>query len=214
MEDRTDLRRVGSVAAGRRGSPSVRRGRRRRATRSSRSAIGRDQHQPGLSPPKTPPFQVASFVVKNIRSSWRFGDDRDTKIDLARLTIAHPVEADQFPSCRIQADLQALDFAQPTVEFGFLNTILQIGDDLDQAGPRTGIQPKARTSYARLTEMILLGYLRSLRRGCSPRVFTRIGRRRSLGRVAGRFMGLGESAGSREARCRHAVVDGGWACGC
>jgi hypothetical protein len=89
-------------------------------------------------------------VVKNIRSSWRFGDDRDTEIDLARLAITHPVEADHLAGCRIQADLQALDLAQPTVELGFLNPILQIGDDLGQAGPGTGIQPKARASYAEI----------------------------------------------------------------
>jgi len=123
MEGRTDLRRVGSVAAGRRGSPFVGRG---RATGHEIEPI-----TPSVAPStsralshRNAAVPRPSATVKNIRSSWRFDDDRDTKIDLARLAITHPVEADQFPGRRIQAHLQTLDLAQPTVEFGFLNPIL------------------------------------------------------------------------------------------
>ncbi|MEV6639390.1 hypothetical protein [Amycolatopsis sp. NPDC051371] len=45
------------------------------------------------------------------------------------------VEAGQLPGSFVEAGLQASDLAEPAVELGFLDSVSEVGDDLDQPWP-------------------------------------------------------------------------------
>jgi hypothetical protein len=78
-------------------------------------------------------------------------DDGDAQVDRAGgLPVAHSIQADQLLCSLSQADLQARDFSPPSVQFCLLNTVFQIGDDLNQARSGAGVQPKTRTTNARV----------------------------------------------------------------
>jgi len=80
-----------------------------------------------------------------------FGDDGDSEADRVRASlIAHPVQAGQFVRGGVEADLQSLDLAEPSVEPGFCDSCFQVGDDGHESWSRGWVQSKARASDTRV----------------------------------------------------------------
>jgi hypothetical protein len=55
----------------------------------------------------------------------------------------------------VEAGLKPGDLAEPAVEPGFLNSVFEVSDDLNQPRSRGRVEPEAGAAYAGLTEMIL-----------------------------------------------------------
>src|SRR5512140_1884605 len=63
------------------------------------------------------------------------------------------VEAGEFAFSGFQADLKALDFAEPAVHPCFGDALAQVVDDLGEAGPLLGRHAEHCASQAPLTEL-------------------------------------------------------------
>jgi hypothetical protein len=67
------------------------------------------------------------MLVSGVDDDWR-----DAEIDRSgRQAVAHTVQADQLAGRRLEAGVEASDFAKPAVELGFLDAVPQVGDDVD-----------------------------------------------------------------------------------
>jgi hypothetical protein len=67
------------------------------------------------------------------------------------------VEGYEFAAGGVEAGLQALDFAEPPVDAGFLDAVAEVAGDHFQALPLDRVDTQHGTADTGLTEMILVG---------------------------------------------------------
>ena len=107
------------------------------------------------------PFYVFSYELDG--GGWRrlsgIADGWHSEVggSGAAVSFDASVEAGEFAFSGFQADLKALDFAEPAVYPCFGDALVQVVDDLGKAGPLVRRDAEHGASKASLTELILIG---------------------------------------------------------
>uniref|UniRef100_UPI003F49616C hypothetical protein n=1 Tax=Amycolatopsis sp. CA-293810 TaxID=3239926 RepID=UPI003F49616C len=77
-------------------------------------------------------------------------DDRDPEVHRScGRTFAELVEVHELASCGVAAGLQAGDLPEPSVGLCLGDPVVEVADDLDQAGAGLGVEAEAGTTDAR-----------------------------------------------------------------
>jgi hypothetical protein len=72
------------------------------------------------------------------------------------LPVAEAIEADQFRRRSLEAHLRALNLAEPAVGLGFLDSVIQVGDDLGKSWSCSRVEPEARAADAGFSELKMI----------------------------------------------------------